>query len=83
MDKNINYIGLPEKTGWNSGRALLISQVETEYYVYCDDDFKFNAQTRLDTFVKIIETTGFDLIGGGVGKKVLKTTVFHLNGISQ
>ena len=38
-DKNIRYFKLPEDNGWNSGRAVLISQVQTEYFVTCDDDF--------------------------------------------
>ena len=29
-DKNIRYFKMPENNGWNSGRALLISQVQTE-----------------------------------------------------
>ena len=46
-DKNIRYFKLPEDNGWNSGRAVLISQVQTEYFVTCDDDFVFNSATRI------------------------------------
>ena len=45
-DKNIRYFKLPEDNGWNSGRAVLISQVQTEYFVTCDGDFIFNGATR-------------------------------------
>ena len=46
-DKHIRYFKLPEDNGWNSGRAVLISQVQTEYFVTCDDDFVFNSATRI------------------------------------
>ena len=39
-DENIRYFKLPEDNGWNSGRAVLISQVQTEYFVTCDVDFQ-------------------------------------------
>ena len=45
-DENIRYFKLPEDNGWNSGRAVLISQVQTEYFVTCDDDFVFKDATR-------------------------------------
>ena len=41
--------------------------VQTEFFVWCDDDFEFNSKTNLDAFVNIIETSGYDVIGGGVG----------------
>ena len=46
-DKNVRYFKLPEDNGWNSGRAVLISQVQTEYFVTCDGDFVFNSATRI------------------------------------
>ena len=45
-DKHVRYFKLPEDNGWNSGRAVLISQVQTEYFVTCDDDFFFTDATR-------------------------------------
>ena len=51
--------------------------METEYYVYCDDDFVFNTNTNLEIFLDIIEKTGFDLIGGGVGTTSLNTWRRH------
>ena len=67
-DQNIRYFKLPENNGWNSGRALLISQVETEYFVSCDDDWFFHRATNLTEMLEIIEKTGFDIIGGGLGE---------------
>ena len=69
-DENIRYFKLPENNGWNSGRALLISQVQTEYFVSCDDDWIFNDSTNLEKMLEIIEKTGFDVIGGGLGENL-------------
>ncbi|CBY14255.1 unnamed protein product [Oikopleura dioica] len=32
---------MPTEEGWFAGRALAISQVRTDYFVWCDDDFRF------------------------------------------
>ena len=50
-DENIRYFKLPENNGWNNGRALLISQVQTEYFVWCDDDWIFHDETNLETML--------------------------------
>ena len=70
-DENIRYFKLPENNGWNSGRALLISQVETEYFVSLDDDWIFNNATKIDEMLQIIEDSGFDIIGGGLGEPLV------------
>ena len=31
---------MPAYAGWFAGRALVISQVQTEYFIWVDDDFK-------------------------------------------
>ena len=66
-DKHIKYIRLPEKTGWNAGRAALLSQVTTEYFITCDDDHEFHNETNIEAMLEIITKTGFDIIGGGMG----------------
>ena len=52
-DKNIRYFKMPENNGWNSGRALLISQVQTEYFVSCDDDFYFHEKFQLEKMLVV------------------------------
>ena len=52
-DENIRYFKLPENNGWNSGRALLVSQVQTEYFVSCDDDFFFHDDFNLEKMFDI------------------------------
>ena len=70
-DQHVKYIKLPERAGWNAGRAVLLSQVTTEYFVSCDDDFKFNKNTDLAKMLEVIARTGFDIIGGGINQSKL------------
>lgn len=63
----VKHYRLPEGEGWFAGRALAISQVRTEYFLWVDDDFVFNNETDLEFMVKVADTTGYDVIGGGVG----------------
>ena len=50
---------------------MLLSQVTTEYFVSCDDDFEFGKMTNLVKMLEIIKRTGFDIVGGGVGQPKL------------
>ena len=37
---NVKQYKMPAYAGWFAGRALVISQVQTEYFIWVDDDFK-------------------------------------------
>ena len=54
-------------TGWFAGRNAALSQVETEYFIWMDDDFNFkdaeHAQILSEMF-HVIEQSGFDIIAG-------------------
>ena len=63
---NAKQYRMPQQSGWFAGRALAISQVETDYFVWVDDDFVFTKLTDLNHLLNVIETTGYDLIGGAV-----------------
>ena len=67
-DKRIKYTRLPDKIGINAGRAVLLSLVTTEYFVFCDGDFEFHQESKVEKFLEIITETGFDIIGGGMGQ---------------
>ena len=49
---------MPEYLGWFAGRALVISQVETDYFVWVDDDFIFNHESNLRYMLDVLEKTG-------------------------
>lgn len=63
----VKHYMMPEYSGWFAGRALAISQVTTEYFLWVDDDFVFQPNTNLEWQLNVIRTTGYDVIGGGVG----------------
>ena len=49
---------MPEFTGWFAGRALVISQVKTDYFLWVDDDFIFSEETDLEYMLNMLEKTG-------------------------
>ncbi len=58
------YITMPFDFGKCAGRNELLSQVQTKYFVLCDDDFIFDHRTNLDYMKTLIETAGLELVGG-------------------
>ncbi|CAG5078161.1 Oidioi.mRNA.OKI2018_I69.PAR.g8917.t1.cds [Oikopleura dioica] len=59
---------MPANAGFFAGRALAISQVMTEYFITMDDDFLVTEETKLEELLKIIDESGYDIIGGGVAR---------------
>ncbi|XP_069768601.1 beta-1,4 N-acetylgalactosaminyltransferase 1-like isoform X2 [Narcine bancroftii] len=57
---------MPFEKGWFAGRNLAVSQVQTKYLLWVDDDFIFAADTKLEKMVDILERTTLDLVGGSV-----------------
>ena len=49
---------MPSLTGWFAGRALAISQVTTDYFLWVDDDFVFTQETDLLFLLSAIEDNG-------------------------
>ena len=58
---------MPANTGWFAGRALAISQVETKYFIWVDDDHQISEETRLETLLEIIEDINYDVVAGAYG----------------
>ena len=58
---------MPANTGWFAGRALVISQVETKYFIWLDDDHQITKETRLETLLEIIEDINYDVVAGAYG----------------
>ena len=40
----------------------------TEYFITMDDDFLVTEETKLEELLKIIDESGYDIIGGGVAR---------------
>ncbi|XP_073713610.1 beta-1,4 N-acetylgalactosaminyltransferase 2 isoform X8 [Misgurnus anguillicaudatus] len=66
-DDNIEQYIMPPAQGWFAGRNLAVSQVTTTYFLWVDDDFEFLDETRIESFVKIMEANPeLDVVGGAV-----------------
>ncbi|MCJ8729062.1 hypothetical protein PDJAM_G00012360 [Pangasius djambal] len=64
---NLEHYIMPPAQGWFAGRNLAISQVTTKYVLWVDNDFMFNNNTRIESFVEIMEKVPeLDVVGGGV-----------------
>ncbi|XDV13518.1 hypothetical protein PO909_001905 [Leuciscus waleckii] len=64
---NIEHYIMPPAQGWFAGRNLAVSQVTTKYFLWVDDDFVFLSETRIESFVEIMEAVPeLDILGGEV-----------------
>lgn len=62
----VEHLRMPYDSGVSAGRNLALSKVETPYVVTLDDDFVFNQHTKLERWLKILENTNLDMVGGNV-----------------
>ncbi|XP_042576685.1 beta-1,4 N-acetylgalactosaminyltransferase 1-like isoform X2 [Cyprinus carpio] len=64
---NIEHYIMPPAQGWFAGRNLAVSQLTTKYFLWVDDDFVFLNETRIESFVEIMEALPeLDVLGGEV-----------------
>ncbi|CAM4393404.1 unnamed protein product [Leuciscus chuanchicus] len=64
---NIEHYIMPPAQGWFAGRNLALSQVRTKYFLWVDDDYLFLKETRVESFVEIMEAIPeLDVLGGEV-----------------
>ncbi|ROL46422.1 Beta-1,4 N-acetylgalactosaminyltransferase 2 [Anabarilius grahami] len=64
---NIEHYIMPPAQGWFAGRNLALSQLTTKYFLWVDDDFEFLKETRIESFVEIMEAIpDLDVVGGEV-----------------
>lgn len=55
-------------TGYDSGlsfnRNFMVDQVETDFFVLCDDDFIFDKSVRLELGIDLMQAHDIDILGG-------------------
>nr|XP_055050488.1 beta-1,4 N-acetylgalactosaminyltransferase 1-like isoform X1 [Misgurnus anguillicaudatus]XP_055050489.1 beta-1,4 N-acetylgalactosaminyltransferase 1-like isoform X1 [Misgurnus anguillicaudatus]XP_055050490.1 beta-1,4 N-acetylgalactosaminyltransferase 1-like isoform X1 [Misgurnus anguillicaudatus] len=74
--ENIEHYIMPPGQGWFAGRNLALSQVDTKYFLWVDDDYVFRNSTKIENFVEIMEKIPeLDVVGGSVGSNQF---YFHL-----
>jgi len=72
QNEKTDHFFMPFSSGWNAGRSLAVSQVQTEYLVWVDDDFLFTETTDLAFWLNFLENMPqYDIVGGRVGEKKL------------
>ncbi|RXN31219.1 beta-1,4 N-acetylgalactosaminyltransferase 2-like protein [Labeo rohita] len=70
--------------GWFAGRNLAVSQVTTKYFLWVDDDFVFLNETRIESFVNIMEAVPeLDVIGGQVESNQFSFKLQYEEGSSE
>ena len=60
----VKHYKMPPNTGWFAGRALVISQVETKYFILLDDDHQITGQIKLEKLLEMIEDINNDVVAG-------------------
>uniref|UniRef100_A0A8C6WSU6 Glycosyltransferase 2-like domain-containing protein n=1 Tax=Neogobius melanostomus TaxID=47308 RepID=A0A8C6WSU6_9GOBI len=65
--ENIQQYFMPPAQGWFAGRNLAVSQVTTKYFLSVNDDFVFTEDTKIETFLEVMEAhPELDVVGGSV-----------------
>ncbi|KAI7803169.1 beta-1,4 N-acetylgalactosaminyltransferase 2-like [Triplophysa rosa] len=78
---NIEQYIMPPAQGWFAGRNLAVSQVTTKYFLWVDDDFEFLNETRIESFVEIMEAVPeLDVLGGVVSGEQFYYTLEYVEG---
>jgi GT2 family glycosyltransferase len=62
--KGVDYYSLPFDVGVSAGRNYLVDRVKTKYFITVDDDWVFTAETKIENFVKLMETREVDILVG-------------------
>ena len=62
----INYICLKFDSGISEGRNVLLDNIKTPFFLYCDDDFEFSDATNIYKLVNLIEDNYLDILGADI-----------------
>lgn len=60
---NVKLLRLPPNSGVSFGRNQMISHVDTQYILLCDDDFIFTDETNLEKGLKKLIDGCYDMVG--------------------
>lgn len=61
-DSNTQVFRLPFDSGLSAGRNLLLSKLETPYFLLMDDDNSFNRLTKLERMLEILQKNTLDIL---------------------
>lgn len=77
-DLNIKYIVEDFDIGLSKGRNILINNVETDYFLLCDDDFEFDERTNLEEAFRLYKLHKADILGGTVYNRFYLNSVYSV-----
>src|SRR5262249_27074892 len=60
----VEYIRLPEDIGVSAGRAALLKEVKTPYFMLLDDDVEFFWRTTIEDLIRLVDQGSLDLAAG-------------------
>jgi glycosyltransferase involved in cell wall biosynthesis len=63
--------------GLSAGRNIGIENIETDYFLLCDDDFEFTKETNLELLWSILRKSDLDILGGLVNSNGFKMGIFE------
>lgn len=61
---NIKYIVTEFDIGLSRGRNILLNNVETPYFLLCDDDYIFDKRCNLVKALEVLKENEYDILGG-------------------
>ncbi|MDN7241676.1 glycosyltransferase [Planococcus sp. N028] len=73
---NIRYIVTSFDIGLSKGRNILIENVNTKYFLLCDDDLEFDERTKIGTAINILENNKAAVVGGTMYNRFKIDTLF-------
>lgn len=76
-DAQTTYVFTEYDIGLSEGRNRAVDRVTTPYTLILDDDFLFTADTKLEKFLNVLETTPYQLVGGRVMDWGRKRLIFR------
>ena len=72
---------VPYDCGVSEARNRLLSRVETRYVLVLDDDFVLTAETKVEEFVRVLQHSDLDIIGGWLDQDPPNKKWFEYHGI--
>jgi hypothetical protein len=78
MELADRYYHLKYNSGTSYGRNYLLSQVETKYIIFIDDDHVFTQQTDIEVILYILQRYNLDMVGFKSKKKSAPSKLIRL-----
>lgn len=75
---NLKYYIEEFNIGLSKGRNILLSKVNTKYFLLCDDDFEFDDRTDIKSGLKMFKEANLDILGGNVYNRFSLDSIYSI-----